>query len=136
MNTRPLKYSTYKEIQKDIDNYFDKCDKKNKPYTITGLSLALDTCRETLLTYQNCEQSTIDKVEASMISDAIVKAKQRCQNYAEEYLFSGKPVAGSIFNLCNNYKWKNGTDLNIGGQSDNKLNISVSFEIEPDNKKE
>lgn len=91
---RPLKFKTVEEMQEKIDAYFDECIEKEKPYTITGLALALDTTRETLLDYE-------DKDE---FSDTVKKAKLRCENYAEEFLFKGKNVVGSIFNLKNNYK--------------------------------
>ena len=29
-----------------------------------------------------------------------------CENFAEQYLYSGKNIVGAIFNLKNNYSWK------------------------------
>lgn len=69
-----------------------------KPISVTGLAVALDTTRETLLDYQ----------ENAEFSDTIKKAKQFIENYVEEGLLGGKinPAAG-IFNLKNNWKrWK------------------------------
>lgn len=91
---RPLKFGSVEEMQEKIDAYFEECDVKEDPYTITGLALALDTSRETLLDYE-------DKDE---FSDTVKKAKLKCENYAEKFLFKGKNVVGSIFNLKNNYK--------------------------------
>src|SRR5690606_9482293 len=65
-----------------------------RPFTVTGLAVALDTTRETLLDYEN-------KPENAAFSDTIKKAKQRIQQYAEDYLFSGKNPTGAIFNLKN-----------------------------------
>lgn len=67
-----------------------------RPFTVTGLAVALDTTRETLLDYEK-------KTENAEFSDAIKNAKQMIHNYAEEYLFSGKNVVGAIFNLKNNW---------------------------------
>lgn len=92
---RPLKFKSVEEMQGKIDAYFDDCIKNERPYTITGLALALDTTRDLLLDYQTKDE----------YSDTIKKAKLRCENYAEEFLFKGKNVVGSIFNLKNNYKW-------------------------------
>ena len=41
-----------------------------------------------------------------------------CQQYAEESLFIGKNPTGAIFNLKNNYEWKdkNETDLTTDGK--------------------
>ena len=124
---RPLKFRTVEELQEKIDAYFESCweevpvmtsrgtylIRKNpetgeeelvtirqqvKPYTITGLAIALDTTRETLLDYE----------ERDEFSDAIKKAKAQCEQYAEEQLFKAKNPAGAIFNLTNNYKrWSN-----------------------------
>ena len=95
---RPLKFKSAEELQEKIDSWLEDCKKKNRPLTITGLAIALDTTRETLLDYQEKEE----------FSDTIIKAKQLCENYADEYLFTGKNVAGAIFNMVNNYKgWKN-----------------------------
>jgi DNA-packaging protein gp3 len=94
---RPLKFSSVKEMQEKIDAYFEECDQKEDPYTITGLALALDTTRDVLLDYQ----------EKDEYSNTIKKAKLKCENYAEKHLFKGKNgVVGAIFNLKNNYsRW-------------------------------
>ena len=68
-----------------------KCRKEERPLTITGLALALDTSRDLLLDYENREE----------FSYTIKKAKLLCENYAEEFLFHGKNVVGAIFNLKN-----------------------------------
>ena len=129
---RPLKFQSVIELAYKIEQYFDDCDPhmveviewvedrdssgklikdkhglnylvevKHKvmtaqiPYTITGLALALDTSRETLLEYE----------ERPEFVDTIKKAKVKCENFAEQMLFSTTPT-GSIFNLKNNYGWK------------------------------
>jgi hypothetical protein len=78
-----------------------KIRKNIRPLTITGLALALDTSRETLLDYEDKED----------YSDTIKKAKDIIHNFVEEKLFSGN-VAGPIFNLINNWKrWSNKQEL-------------------------
>lgn len=142
---RPLKFPSVEELQARIDAYFQDCDPhmveehqwvekrdstgklvkdsngqtqlvelkikrltKQIPYTITGLALYLDTSRETLLEYQEREEFV----------DTIKKAKVKCENYAEQMLFSTTPT-GSIFNLKNNYGWRDKTevDSNINAQA-------------------
>ncbi len=95
---RPLKF-THKKMKEKIDAYFKDCKENKRPLTITGLALALDTSRGTLKDY---EYNRGDE-----FSDTIKRAKLMCQNFAEEYLFTGKHVAGAIFNLVNNYGWEN-----------------------------
>lgn len=147
---RPLKFKTVEELQEKIDAYFADCDphvlditewvqardskgqlKKDKyglnylvevhhkimteqkPYTITGLALALDTSRETLLDYE-------DKAE---FSDTIKKAKDRCHNYVENSLLTSNPT-GAIFNLKNNYGWKDKSEV------DSNVNLGVDVSAE------
>lgn len=133
---RPLKFKTVKELQEKIDAYFADCDphwveeitwdyprqngKKQYdqeqteqtrmvktlqiPYTITGLALALDTTRDLLIDYEDRDE----------FSDTIKAAKIKCHNFAERSLF-GNNATGPIFNLKNNYGWKDKTeqDLNV-----------------------
>jgi|AntAceMinimDraft_18_1070375.scaffolds.fasta_scaffold04292_2 hypothetical protein len=90
-------WKTPEDLQKDIDKYFDDCEENNTPLTVTGLALALDTSRHTLLNYEHDLGKDFNAI--------IKKAKLMCENFAEQYLFSGKKVAGAIFNLKNNYGW-------------------------------
>lgn len=129
---RPLKFQSVEELQEKIDAYFAECDphwvdetfwdypivngkkqydsemvektKKVKtqqiPYTITGLALALGTTRDLLIDYEDKEQ----------FSDTIKEAKAKCHNFAERKLFEAN-ATGPIFNLKNNYGWKDKTEV-------------------------
>lgn len=105
---RPLKFTSLTELQEAIDQYFTDAKENKEPYTITGLALALDTSRETLLDYEAKEE----------FSDTIKRAKLKCHNYAENFLYTGKNATGAIFNLKNNYGWrdKTETDLTTNGK--------------------
>lgn len=98
---RPLKFKSVKEVEEKIEAYFKDCRINAEPYTITGLAIALDTTRETLLDYQNKDE----------YSDTIKTAKLKCQNYAEKHLYTGKNVVGAIFNLKNNYGWRDQKEI-------------------------
>ncbi len=113
---RPLKFKTEKELRLKIDKYFKDCAKNEKPLTITGLALSLDTNRQTLLGYEG-EVEGREKKDPKYV-DTIKRAKMMCENYAEEFLYNGKNVVGAIFNLKNNYGWKDKseTDLTSGGK--------------------
>lgn len=100
---RPKKYKNKKELQKKIDEYFSFCDEKEKPYTICGLALALDLDRKSLLNYSEDEE----------FFHTIKKAKQKIEVFAEEQLYNGKATAGVIFNLKNNYGWKDKTEQEL-----------------------
>ena len=103
---RPLKFQSVQELQERIDSYFSECEEKEKVVSVTGLALYLDTSRETLLDYQ----------EKPEFSDAIKKAKLRCENWVEEGALSNKVNATSaIFNLKNNFGWKDKQEMEHSG---------------------
>lgn len=140
---RPLKFKSVEELQEKIDAYFKSCwvqkydmfgnplFVKNakgvkteepimvqfRPYTITGLAVFLDTTRDVLIDYEAKKK----------FSNAIEKAKQKCQSYAEEALFVGKNPTGAMFNLKNNYGWrdKTETDLTTGGDKLEPVKIDL-----------
>lgn len=134
---RPLKFKSVKELQEKIDAYFAECDPhwveegswvqqrgqdrkliydedgspvqiwkiakvktRQIPYTITGLALALGTTRDLLIDYE----------EKDGFSDTIKEAKIKCHNFAELNLF-GANATGPIFNLKNNYGWKDKSEV-------------------------
>jgi hypothetical protein len=130
MAGRPAKFKSVEELQKKIDEYFESCfevdpetGKKTqvKPFTITGLALALDTTRETLMDVENGHGPYSG---SSGFSDAIKRAKLRCQNYAEEKLFSHSPT-GAIFAL-KNYGWSDKTEIN------SKILADITIKMEGD----
>lgn len=119
---RPLLFETVEDLIKAIQSYFDSCwtqklniygapifkkdenSKKTnepvlyqfKPYTVSGLAVYLNTSRETLINYE----------KRGEYFDTIKKAKDICHAYAEEQLFQARNATGAIFNLKNNYGWK------------------------------
>ena len=106
---RPPKYNTAEEMQEKIDNYFKECDYNNKPYTVTGLALALDLDRKSILNYSEKEE----------FFHTIKKAKLKVENYLEERLINDTSTTGIIFNLKNNYGWKDKQE---------NINVGVSYE--------
>lgn len=107
---RPLKFQSVEELQSKIDAYFEEMkialytDSDGNPHfepiTITGLALALDTSRQTLMNYE----------EKDEFFDTIKKAKTIVENFAEKRLFGTTPT-GAIFAL-KNYGWKDTQDIN------------------------
>lgn len=74
--------------------------------TITGLAVALDTTRETLLDYEN-------KPENADFSDTIKKAKAFIHAYTEQYLYDGKNQTSGIFVMKNNFGWVDRTETDL-----------------------
>lgn len=103
-NDNALKYKTVEELQKGIDKYFQECDEKEKPYTISGLAFSLDIDRRTLTNYSNKES----------FFPLIKKAKQKVEQQLEENALMGKSNATfTIFNLKNNYGWQDKTEVQV-----------------------
>jgi hypothetical protein len=117
---RPPKFKTASEMQKAIDVYFESCwglDRDGnkiqlRPYTVTGLANSIGMERKTLLDYQ----------ERDEFSSTIKEAKKKVAQYVEEYLFMGKNQTGAIFNLKNNFDWKDKTETDLTSNGET-LNI-------------
>lgn len=118
-NDYALKYKTEEELQKGIDNYFKECDKLGKPYTMSGLALSLELDRKTLLNYSNREK----------YSPLIKKAKAKVETMLEENLYRVGNNSGIIFNLKNNYGWRD--QIEVQNTEVSKLDTLLE-EIEKD----
>lgn len=105
---RPKLYSSVEDMQKIIDAYFEMCDEKQKPYTMSGLAYALDMDRRSLLNYSKDEK----------FFPTIKKAKEKVEQQLEENALMGKANSTfTIFNLKNNYGWRDSFEIN----NDNEL---------------
>lgn len=101
-NTNALKYKDEKELKKAIDNYFIKCDEQDKPYTMSGLALSLGIDRTTLIRYG----------DRDLFATLIKEAKAKVETMLEENLYRLGNNSGIIFNLKNNYGWKDSVEVN------------------------
>ena len=100
---RPLKFPSVEELQKKIDDYFEDREATGKPITVTGLCLWLDaTSREVIMNYQNKDEYT----------DTLLRAKLRCQEFAESQLYTAKSSNGPIFAL-KNFGWSDAKQIDI-----------------------
>lgn len=122
---RPLKFKSRQELEEKIDEYFEGCfepalDKYGevirhpktgevmmrqvKPFTMAGLASFLGIDRKTLLNYSKDDR----------FFPAVKKARDKVEAYVEEQLFRPQIAAGVIFNLKNNFKWKDNPDDDAG----------------------
>lgn len=116
---RPLQYKTLKELQDAVDEYFLFCDNRTKkiydekkgaeymisdpaPYTMSGLANRLNLSRQGLLDYDERDQ----------FLDTIKKARNKVQEDVETRLMEKAPT-GAIFNLKNNFGWKDKTETDV-----------------------
>lgn len=88
--------------------------KQVEPFTVTGLALALNTTRETLMDYQKNEK----------FSDAVKRAKTRVENYSEKKLYESN-AAGPIFAL-KNFGWRDKIETeHSGGVNVTGFNVNI-----------
>lgn len=103
-NDYALKYKTEEELSKGIEAYFEDCQKREKPYTMTGLAVWLGIDRITLIRYGKKDK----------YATLIKKAKDRVEQQIEEnYLDGTFNTTAAIFNLKANYKWDDGNKVEI-----------------------
>lgn len=111
-NDNALKYKNIEDLQEGIDKYFQECDEKEKPYTMSGLAYSLGIDRKTLINYG----------ERDSYSTLIKKAKQKVECQLEENALMGKANSTfTIFNLKNNYGWKDQVEVETNKQELSKL---------------
>lgn len=103
---RPPKFNSPQEVLDKAQIYFNDCIDKKVPITITGLAMALDTTRRTLIDYEG---------KGDEFSHAIKKCKTVCENYAERKLFEPKAATGAIFAL-KNYGWSDRQEVEHSGK--------------------
>ena len=53
---RPKIFNDVKEVEEKINAYFNYCEEKEKPYTMSGLAYYLGIDRKTLLNYSKNEE--------------------------------------------------------------------------------
>ena len=86
-----------------------------RPFTITGLADSLDMSRETLLRYGENDE----------FSDTIMRAKRKCEVYAEERLYDKEGANGAKFSLSNNFSnWKEKQDINANVNTEIKVTLT------------
>lgn len=112
------KYESVEELQSVIEEYFDFCDENEKPYTMSGLALALGISRQTLINYSKDEN----------YFDTIKNAKQLVEMQLEENALSNKTNSTfTIFNLKNNFNWKDKQEHEISNSEEtNKQLINIA----------
>lgn len=112
---RPLKFKSVEALQELIDSYFSKADLREEIYTITGLCIELDCDRDTLINYAKDKE----------FFGTIKRAKLKVENAIELHLLNSKNSIGALFNLKNNFGWKDKTEIDqsvtVNTQLDSQL---------------
>lgn len=111
---RPPLYTNKDELEALVNEYFEseayigEGDDRRYVPTVSGLAYHLDMTTETLRQYEGKDEFSV----------TIKKAKQRIEMNLEQNL-RGQAVTGTIFNLKNNFGWKDKTE------TDNTTHIKV-----------
>ena len=118
---RKPKFKTAEEMQEGVDLFFADCEANEYHPTVSGLAYSLGMSTEALRNY-----------EAKDGFLATVKgAKQRVEMAIEQSLMSGRNATGAIFNLKNNFGWKDKSEQDITS-SDGSLSPTVIRLVGPD----
>jgi hypothetical protein len=108
---QPMAYQTVEELEEKVNSFFDSDDaylinykdgQEERVYapTMSGLALHLGVDRKTIVNYSNKEEYFL----------TIKKARARIEAHLEKKLF-GNNVTGLIFNLKNNFDWKDKSEV-------------------------
>jgi len=108
---RPLAFNSTEELELKVEEFFKSDDahiinykdgEEEKIYapTMSGLALFLDVDRKTITNYSNKEE----------YFPTIRKARARIESHLEKKLY-GNNVTGLIFNLKNNFDWKDKSEV-------------------------
>ena len=108
---RPLAFNSTEELEIKVEeffksddahiiNYKDNVEEKIYAPTMSGLALFLDVDRKTITNYSNKEE----------FFPTIRKARARIESHLEKKLY-GNNVTGLIFNLKNNFDWKDKSEV-------------------------
>tara|TARA_R110000822_G_scaffold185455_1_gene324605 strand:+ start:39 stop:434 length:396 start_codon:yes stop_codon:yes gene_type:complete len=118
---QPMAFKTVEELEEKVESFFtsedafiinykDEVEDKIFAPTMAGLALHLGVDRRTLVNYSNKEE----------YFPTIRKARARIESHLEKKLY-GNNVTGLIFNLKNNFDWKDKSEVA-------QTNIEVSHE--------
>ena len=104
---RPAKIKTKEELELKCDEYIKICDDKDEPYTIPGLAYHLGYGgRQRIFDLKHKKKfaDTIKRVIGKIESQRVAKMLKGSQN-----------VAGCIFDLKNNFGYKDKIETEISG---------------------
>lgn len=127
---KPLKFKTVKDLQDAIDEYFSYCDNRIQhiyspkmekvievidpaPYTMSGLARHIGIDRRTLLDYAHRDEYL----------PTIKAAREKVHEDVETRLME-KQATGAIFNLTNNFDWKDMRNIDHTTKGD-KLELII-----------
>ena len=105
-----FKFTNAEELEKEMTKYFDSTEQKS--WTVTGLALALDCDRDTLLNYEKNKQGQHDSDVVPKDVIRLIKKAKLLVEHSYELDLKHRGNSGSIFAL-KNFNWKDTQDTNL-----------------------
>lgn len=112
---RPRAFKTKEELEDRILSYWARCEKYNKPYTLSGLALWIGIDRKTLYNYSQKDEFFLTIKKAKDIVEASME--ERALNNESNTTFS-------IFALKNNFDWTDKREI----EQNTTLNGSIEIQ--------
>lgn len=106
---RPPHFDNAEEMQTAIDDYFDNVMSKYK-LGENGVEIGRPAVSELAYHLGMSTRSFVDYAHKDEFSPTIKRARQRIEMELEKALFNGQ-VTGIIFNLKNNFGWKDKQEI-------------------------
>jgi hypothetical protein len=120
---RPRLIKSVEEMESRIAEYFADCDQRDVPYTIAGMAWFLGFCDRTAL----AEYETRPE-----FSSTVKRARLKVEMQRSERLASGDGnKTGMIFDLMNNFGWKDQRNLKHSGDEEHPLVGVIRWQSEP-----
>lgn len=136
---RPRKYKSGRALMSAVERYFRSISRTVKASEESGRTILNDDgkpieiieyvrppCISGLCLYLGIDRSTWSNYKADPeYGEAYALARERVEAYLEEQLLTRrKGIQGIIFNLQNNYGWRQRQDITSG---DSKLDVNIEI---------
>lgn len=121
---RPKSFKTLEELEKAIEDYFNEGaymeggDGRVFAPTMAGLARHLKVDRKTIVNYGHDQE----------YFRTIKEARSRVEEFLEQKLY-GNTVTGVIFNLKNNFGWKDKTEQELTGADGGPIKTDNQFTV-------
>jgi hypothetical protein len=115
---RPKLFKSDEELQAAVNEYFEGLktpDGDPEPPTMAGLADHLGMTRQTLVNYGKDDEFFY----------TVRGARAKVETFLERRLYEASPT-GAIFNLKNNFGWKDQQDHRVGGADGGPISLSFN----------
>jgi len=117
---KPPKYRTEEALKLKCDEYFEWCDAKQEYYSVPELALFLGFVTR---------QALFEMLKRHRFNYTINQALRRIEIQRSKMLINpdNRNSRGSIFDLQNNFGWRDKQEINLTGQIDARMAVIPVF---------